>query len=200
MILLSLSERASRRRIPRVHASGTPVADPGSDSTCGICQTMSFQRKGPGIIASGLIGVAIGFAIVSGVVALLALSASAQTSGNSAAQVSGEFERPFGFSYGQEQSAFEAGSRDANGNRIILDGRIMTGMDQSTLATASASAGAWAQASAGAGYGNGIAQGSAVGNQLNVITQGNWNTVIVNSTQINNGNQTNVLNGKVDLK
>ena len=66
----------------------------------------------------------------------------------------------------------------------------MTGMDQSTLATASASAGAWAQATAGAGFGSGVAQGTAVGNQLNVITQGNWNTVIVNSTQINNGNQT----------
>ncbi len=68
-----------------------------------------------------------------------------------AAQVSGEFERPFGFSYGQEQSSYNASTRDANGNRIILDGRIMTGMDQSSLSTASASAGAWAQATAGAG-------------------------------------------------
>lgn len=155
---------------------------------------MSFQRKGPGVLVSGVIGMAVGFAIVSGVIALLALPASAQTNG--AAQVSGEFERPFGFSYGQEQSPYDANTRDANGNRIILDGRIMTGMDQSTLATSSASAGAWAQATAGAGF----SQGTAVGNQLNVITQGNWNTVIVNSTQINNGNQTSVLNGKIDLQ
>lgn len=159
---------------------------------------MSFQRKGPGVIASGVIGMAVGFAIVSGVIALLALPASAQT--NRAAQVSGEFDRPFGFSYGQEQSPYDANTRDGNGNRIILDGRIMTGMDQSTLATSSASAGAWAQATAGAGFGSGVAQGTAVGNQLNVITQGNWNTVIVNSTQINNGNQTSVLNGKIDLQ
>lgn len=161
---------------------------------------MSFKRKGPGVIASGMIGMAVGFALVSGVIALLALPASAQTAGNAAAQVSGEFERPFGYSYGQEQAAFDANSRDANGNRIILDGRIMTGMDQSTLSTASASAGAWAQATAGAGFGSGIAQGTAVGNQLNVITQGNWNTVIVNSTQINTGNQTTALNGKIDLQ
>ena len=161
---------------------------------------MPFKRKGPGVIASGMIGMAVGFALVSGVIALLALPASAQTASNTAAQVSGEFERPFGFSYGQEQSAFDANSRDASGNRIILDGRIMTGMDQSTLSTATASAGAWAQASAGAGYGSGVAQGTAVGNQLNVITQGNWNTVIVNSTQINNGNQATVLNGKIDLQ
>ena len=161
---------------------------------------MSFKRKGPGVIASGLIGIAIGFAVVSGVVVLLALPASAQTSGNTAAQVSGEFERPFGFSYGQEQSPYDANTRDGNSNRIILDGRIMTGMDQSTLSTATASAGAWAQATAGAGFGAGAAQSAAVGNQLNVITQGNWNTVIVNSTQINNGNQTTVLNGKIDLQ
>jgi hypothetical protein len=51
-----------------------------------------------------------------------------------------------------------------------------------------------------AGFGAGIASGTAVGNQLNVITQGSWNTVIVNSTQINNGNQTTVLNGKIDLQ
>lgn len=159
---------------------------------------MSFKRKGPGAFVSGVIGAVVGFAMVSGIIALLALPASAQTS--SAAHVSGEFERPFGFSYGQEQSPFEANSRDANGNRIVLDGRIMTGMDQSTLSTSSASAGAWAQASAGAGFGAGVAQGTAVGNQLNVITQGNWNTVIVNSTQINNGNQTSVLNGKIDLQ
>jgi len=182
-------------RIRRMHASGTPVANPGFNSTLGIRQTMSFKRKGPGVLASGAIGAVVGVALVGGTILLLSLPASAQTR-SSAAQVSGEFERPFGFSYGQEQSPYEAGSRDANGNRIILDGRIMTGMDQSTLSTATASAGAWAQSSAGAGF----AQGTAVGNQLNVITQGNWNTVIVNSTQINNGNQTTVLNGKIDLQ
>ena len=62
------------------------------------------------------------------------------------------------------------------------------------------SASAWSQSTAGAGFGAGIASGTAVGNQLNVITQGSWNTVIVNSTQINNGNQTTVLNGKIDLQ
>ena len=100
-----------------------------------------------------------------------------------AAQISGEFERPFGYGYGEEQSSYDANTRDGSGNRVILDGRIMTGMDASTLATASASAGAWSQATAGAGF----TSNTAVGNQLNVITQGNWNTVIVDSTQIHNG-------------
>jgi holdfast attachment protein HfaA len=162
-------------------------------------QAMSFKRKGPGVFVSTIIGAVTGAALVGGMVALLTLPALAQPP-SPAAQVSGEFERPFGYGYGEEQAAFDANTRDANGNRIILDGRIMTGMDQSTLSTVSGSAGAWAQATAGAGFGSGIASGTAVGNQLNVITQGNYNTVIVNSTQINNGNQTTVLNGKIDLQ
>lgn len=160
---------------------------------------MSFKRKGPGVFVSAALGALAGVVLVGGAVALLALPAYAQTQ-SPAAQVSGEFDRPFGYGYGEEQSGYDANTRDANGNRVILDGRIMTGMDQSSLSTSSASAGAWAQATAGAGFGGGASTGTAVGNQLNVITQGNWNTVIVNSTQINNGNQTTVLNGKIDLQ
>ena len=156
---------------------------------------MSFKRKGPSVFVSTVIGAVAGAALVGGMVALLTLPALAQPP-SPAAQVSGEFERPFGYGYGEEQAAYDANTRDANGNRIILDGRIMTGMDQSTLTTMSGSAGAWAQATGGAGY----STGTAIGNQLNVITQGSWNTVIVNSTQINNGNQTTVLNGKIDLQ
>ena len=36
-------------------------------------------------------------------------------------------------------------------------------------------------------YSGGIGASQAIGNQLNVVTQGNYNTVIVNSTQTNNG-------------
>ena len=42
----------------------------------------------------------------------------------------------------------------------------------------------------GVGGGNGTTIGgsTAIGNSLNVVVQGNHNTVIVNSTQVNNGN------------
>ena len=156
---------------------------------------MSFQRKQPGVLASGAIGIATGLAVIGGIVVLLQLPASAQQASNPASTVSGEFERPFGYSYGQEAQAFDANTRDANGNRLILDGRIMTGMDASTFSSATASAQSWAQATAGAGFGSGSVQGQAIGNQLNVITNGSYNTVIVNSTQINNGNQTATANG-----
>ena len=156
---------------------------------------MSFKRRPPNVIVSTAIGTLVGLALIGGAVGLLTMPALAQPP-SPAANVSGEFERPFGYGYGEEQSAFDANTRDSAGNRIILDGRIMTGMDNSSLARSSASAGAWSQSSAGAGFSSGV----AVGNQLNVITQGNWNTVIVNSTQTNNGNQTAVLNGKIDLQ
>lgn len=158
---------------------------------------MSFRKKDNPLTA-GAIGAATGIAIIAGIVLLTQLPASAQQA-NPAANVSGEFERPFGFSYGQEQSVFDANTRDANGNRLILDGRIMTGMDASTFSSATASASSWSQSMSGAGFSNGSTSGQAIGNQLNVITNGNYNTVIVNSTQINNGNQTATLNGKIDL-
>jgi holdfast attachment protein HfaA len=156
---------------------------------------MSFKRKSPNVVVATAMGALVGLLLVGGAVTLLAMPALAQPP-SPAASVSGEFERPFGFGYGEEQASYDANTRDASGNRIILDGRIMTGMDNSSLSTSSASVGAWSQSTAGAGF----SSGTAVGNQLNVITQGNWNTVIVNSTQINNGDQTTVLNGKIDLQ
>jgi hypothetical protein len=41
---------------------------------------------------------------------------------------------------------------------------------------------------------------TAIGNQLTVTVIGSRNTTIIDSTQINNGNQTTVLNGKFDLQ
>lgn len=64
-------------------------------------------------------------------------------------------------------------TRDANGNRLIVNGQIMT---DSTLT-----------GGIGDGFSSGAGSAQAVGNQLNVVTQGNWNTVIVNSNQTNNG-------------
>ncbi|HVY87641.1 MAG TPA: holdfast anchoring protein HfaA [Hyphomonadaceae bacterium] len=165
---------------------------------------MSSFRRGPNVLLSGALGALAGVAIVGGAIALLSFPAFAQNAAsNPASSYGGDFERPFGFSYGQETQAFDANTRDANGNRLIVDGRIMTGMDQSTLSMSTASASAWAQASAGAGFGGSV-QNNAIGNQLNVITQGNYNTVIVNSTQTNTGNQSasssSVLNGKINLQ
>ncbi len=114
-------------------------------------------------------------------VALAAAPATAQTMAtNSAAYNSG-----YGHAAGAENHPIQfAGARDANGNRTIIDGIIQGG------ATVQARAAAYASASAGADIDGGVGGGgssTAVGNSLTVITQGNYNTVVVNSTQTNTG-------------
>lgn len=113
------------------------------------------------------------------------------------AQIS-DFERPFGFGFGEESQPFDPGTRDVNGNRLIVDGRIITGDDLSSFSTSTLATGG--QNLTGAGFLNqSTGQSSAIGNQLNVITQGSFNTVIIDSTQINNGDQSAILNGEIDL-
>lgn len=150
------------------------------------------------LAASSAFGALAGVFVAASFIAILALPASAQQAAarNPAPTYGGDFERPYGFAYGEETQAYDANTRDANGNRVIIDGRMMTGADQSSLSYSNSGASAWAQSSAGAGFGS--FTGQAIGNQVNVITQGNYNTVVVTTTQTNTGNQT-VLNGKINL-
>lgn len=75
-------------------------------------------------------------------------------------------------------------TRDANGNRLIVDGIIQAGASSYSSATGGVSS-----SFSGVGGNGGMAIGgsTAIGNSLNVVVQGNHNTVIVNSTQVNNG-------------
>jgi hypothetical protein len=115
---------AIRANMPsRMHPSGTPVADPSLNSTYGMHPAMSFKRRSPNPIVATAIGALVGLAIVGGAVSLLALPAMAQ-SATSAAHVSGEFEHTYG--YGDEQPSFNTATRDASGNRVFVEGRIMT--------------------------------------------------------------------------
>ena len=130
----------------------------------------------------------------------LAALAVCAAAGPAAAQTmnanSAEFNGGYGRYPGQENGPIDVSTRDANGNRVIVDGIIQDGSDTYTETSGAGST------YAGAGsrrYGN----ATAIGNNLQVITQGNYNTVIVNSTQINNGDVTarndSVLNGELDL-
>lgn len=94
-------------------------------------------------------------------------AASADPLGNS-----GDFSRGFGMDNDSFASPIVPATRDANGNRVIVNGRIEM---EGTL-TGGLMDGTESSSSA-----------QAVGNQLNVVTQGNYNTVIVNSNQTNNG-------------
>ena len=129
-------------------------------------------RKHVGALLAG----ATAFAVL-----LVALSPAARAQSITAS--SSSFNAGYGRTTGQENRMVDVSTRDANGNRVIVDGVMQTGEDQSVYASAG---GAWDSYS---GVGGRYASGSstAIGNNLTVITQGSNNTVIVNSSQTNNG-------------
>ena len=95
------------------------------------------------------------------------------------------------------EGAVNVSTRDANGNLVITDGVTQVGSDQSMFSRSGSTSGA-SDSYSGAGA---VGGASAIGNNLSVNVLGNYNTVVVNSTQVNNGDvsATTVLNGKVNL-
>ena len=124
----------------------------------------------------------------TGLIACLTAAALAAGASGAAAQSmttnSASFNAGWGRSAGQENAISGGSTRDANGNRVVIDGVIQTGSDQSSFVRTDL--GGTGSSGSGAGFGG----ATAIGNNLSVITQGNWNTVIVDSTQINNGDVT----------
>ena len=116
-----------------------------------VAPTEKMQRLG--------ICAAIAVAVPSG-------TAMAQSMATNAAS----FNAGYGRTAGSENRPVDVSTRDANGNRVIVDGLILTGEDQSTFSSTAGSGGS-----------------SAIGNNLVVVTQGNYNTVIINSKQTNSG-------------
>lgn len=119
--------------------------------------------------------------------AALAAVAAAPAQAQYMSSNSADYNAGYGRIAGSENHPVDVSTRDANGNRVIIDGIIQRGSDQSSFA------GGWAGWGAGDSYsGVGTVGGgsTAIGNNLVVVTQGSYNTVIVNSTQINNGNVT----------
>lgn len=77
--------------------------------------------------------------------------------------------------------------RDANGNLTVVNGQFVG-------SNYSSSSGAQSASTFGSGVGmqggQTSGQATAIGNSLNVVVVGNHNTTVVDSSQINNGNQT----------
>mgnify|MGYP001550951019 CR=1 FL=1 len=121
---------------------------------------------------------------VAGVLISGAVPAMAQTMSSNSAS----FNAGYGRVAGQENHVVDYSTRDANGNRVIVDGVMLTGSDQSVYSSRSSSGSL--DSYSGVGSLGGFSGSTAIGNNLTVITQGNNNTVIVNSSQVNNGNVT----------
>jgi holdfast attachment protein HfaA len=100
-----------------------------------------------------------------------------------------------GMAPGQENVAVSGSTRDANGNRVIVNGMMGSSSMSSLQGQTQTGVGM-----PGATWGN-SANATAIGNSLNVVVVGSWNTVIVDSEQINNGDQTanTSLNGKLNF-
>ena len=75
--------------------------------------------------------------------------------------------------------------RDANGNLTMVNGQV-TSAQYSQGSGAQFAGGGVGMGGAGSAYG----QATAIGNSLNVTVIGSHNTTIIDSSQINNGNQT----------
>jgi holdfast attachment protein HfaA len=121
-------------------------------------------------------------ALLAGFAAIAASSAAQAVDYSNAATYSSAY----GMSAGQENTPINPSMRDANGNLTMVNGQLTSGTmsQQSGVQTANTMSGN------GSGSGTAYGTASAVGNSLNVVTTGSWNTVIVNSVQTNNGNQT----------
>jgi len=93
-----------------------------------------------------------------------------------------------GYGASTQNSASNYQLRDPNGNLTLVNGQFegASYSSQSGTQMASSHSGGVGTSGAGARYG----QASAIGNQLNVVVLGNHNTTVVDTTQINNGNQT----------
>ena len=121
--------------------------------------------------------------------------ASAQSAGSSSL---GTYQAGYGGSRYTTARPQTGSTRDQNGNRLIVDGIIQAGANTYSSATGGVSS---SFSGAGSNGGTAIGGSTAIGNSLNVVVQGNHNTVIVNSTQTNNGNVTagTSLNGTLRL-
>ena len=94
-----------------------------------------------------------------------------------------------GYGATSQNSPSNYSMRDANGNLTMVNGQVTSSTYQSGSGAQYAGGGV-GTGGAGPTYG----EASAIGNQLSVVVLGSHNTTIVDSSQINNGNQTATAN------
>jgi len=103
---------------------------------------------------------------------------------------SASYNAGYGRTAGQENQPVNVQLSDANGNMVVENGLIRNSASGSVFASTSAGV---ETSYSGAG-----GTASAIGNNLSVVVEGSYNTVIVNSTQTNTGavTATTAVNGK----
>jgi holdfast attachment protein HfaA len=111
---------------------------------------------------------------------LLVLSASMASAGDwtNAAMYNG-------YGTSAENQASNYSMRDANGNLTMVNGQVTSSIYQQGSGAQYAGGGVGTNGGAST-YG----QANAIGNQLSVVVLGSHNTTIIDSNQVNTGNQT----------
>ncbi len=129
--------------------------------------------------------------------AVLSITALAGTACANDYSSATSYNSPYGLSAGAENQTINPSLRDSNGNLTVVNGQFtsaavskQTGVQSMGTLSSSALSSLGTVNTSGAAYGG----ATAIGNSLNVVTVGSNNTVIVNSTQTNNGNQSASVN------
>ena len=117
-------------------------------------------------------------------IAGIALSFGATSALAGGYDTASSYNTPVGMSGTSTNAPVNSSLRDANGNLEVVDGKITSSSFSEVGGVQSFNPGQ----SGGVG-GQVNASATAIGNQLNVVTMGSNNIVIVDSTQINNGDQ-----------
>ncbi|OYX29169.1 MAG: hypothetical protein B7Y99_13605 [Caulobacterales bacterium 32-69-10] len=147
------------------------------------------MRKAP-LVLSAPPALAVGaLRLVAAAALAVAGAAQAQTINNNGGSYNSGYGRT-----GSLNNGIDVSTRDSNENSIFINGVMQT----PTGSVFSRASGFSQNTSSGVG-GSGMA--TAIGNNLQVVVQGSYNRVVVDSTQINNGDiSANAsLNGLVNL-
>mgnify|MGYP001586636707 CR=1 FL=1 len=97
---------------------------------------------------------------------LLATAAAAQTAGSTGLA---QFQAGYGGSRYTTSQAQTGSTRDANGNRLIVDGIIQAGASSYSSQSSGVSTAYYGSGSSSNGSGTTIGGSTAIGNQLNVV-------------------------------
>jgi holdfast attachment protein HfaA len=136
--------------------------------------------------------------------AIVLTAACLPAAGHAQVTSASDYNHPYGMAQGSQNTPVDPSLRDANGNLTLVNGQFtssamsqqtglqpMGAVGMSTLAASNSTSSGVSTTTIGGGVGNGTTgTASAIGNSLNVVTVGSNNTVVVNSQQTNNGNQT----------
>ena len=91
-----------------------------------------------------------------------------------------------GYGASTQNTPSDYSMRDANGNLTMVNGQVTSSSYSAAGAGSQSASSGVGMGGAGTAYG----QATAIGNSLNVVVVGSHNTTIIDSQQVNTGNQT----------